>query len=638
MQRSLIIRHEGSDVFRLFRHDAGELKAHPHAVRLESPGAWKVQGWEAYSLSDGLRWYLEEYRRGFTASPFKERADQVLTSLEAWGRDTFERLFGDKVSGRYLDQVKDQRDTWVLRIQSDDPAVLAWPWEALWDPESGWVSLHASVERTLLQQPDPAALPDGLPQDRVRVLLLSPRPLDGDIAYRAVSGPLVAAVEGAELAVEIELLRPPTFEALDRALRENPGRWHVVHFDGHGDQKDGAGLLLFEDEHGREDEVKADKLGDLLHRHRIPLVVLNACRSGTFAAGGQDPFATVATALLRANVRSVVGMAYTLHRDGARAFVRAFYQELTTSGDTGRATWRGRQEMRFDDRRTVRGAPIPFQDWMLPVLYQSRPNQLPPGGGWRRARRLSVEAVPRRPVFDRDDRVLALERARRKRPGLVLVTGEEGVGKTAVVQDLCGWLLSTGWTGRVEWLDLAALGRPGVALDRMGMALGQDFFLLPPDEKARRLVALYREQPTLVVWDGLEALAGAEARELDRLLSVAEGLADARLQSRVVATCRQPPAWVPASARTRVEVERLGGSLSRAFAEQLIHEHGVELADAELEPLLGLFDGLPLYHVELLPLLQDVPAWRMKAVLKAEMAAGGGPRAEVARVRKALGV
>ena len=37
-----------------------------------------------------------------------------------------------------------------------------------------------------------------------------------------------------KLAAEVTVLRPPTFARLQEALAESPGRFHILHFDGHG--------------------------------------------------------------------------------------------------------------------------------------------------------------------------------------------------------------------------------------------------------------------------------------------------------------------------------------------------------------------------------------------------------------------
>ena len=124
------------------------------------------------------------------------------------------------------------------------------------------------------------------------------------------------------------ILRPPTFARLREQLREQPGYYHIVHFDGHGGYgtaadvngggsphlfKGSQGRLIFETGDGKPDPIPAEKLGALLCEHRIPVMVLNACRSAMVDAHAEDAFASVATSLLRAGIRSVVAMTYSLY-------------------------------------------------------------------------------------------------------------------------------------------------------------------------------------------------------------------------------------------------------------------------------------------------------------------------------------
>src|SRR5207244_4705876 len=103
-------------------------------------------------------------------------------------------------------------------------------------------------------------------------------------------------------------------------LSSNPHTYHILHFDGHGGYaelgsfghsfKGASGLLVFEDDKGKPDPISSEKLSTLLREFAVPAVVLNACRSAMIDGRADDPFASVATALVRAGVRSVVAMAY----------------------------------------------------------------------------------------------------------------------------------------------------------------------------------------------------------------------------------------------------------------------------------------------------------------------------------------
>lgn len=127
-------------------------------------------------------------------------------------------------------------------------------------------------------------------------------------------------------------------------LHDRPGYYHIVHFDGHGGY--GAvtstpagnlyaapeGQLVFETDDSGSDPVDTRRLAQLLAEYNIPVMVMNACRSGMIDGQAQDPFASVAAGLLKAGIRSVVAMGYSLYVSGAKEFIPAFYECLFSAG------------------------------------------------------------------------------------------------------------------------------------------------------------------------------------------------------------------------------------------------------------------------------------------------------------------
>jgi hypothetical protein len=119
------------------------------------------------------------------------------------------------------------------------------------------------------------------------------------VASRLLKG---LSAEAREL-FQLDVLRPPTFEQLNRILRaaNSAGRpYHVVHFDGHGvyaagdlpggpftphsfaDARPGRhGYLAFENPALPDnlELVDGPRLGALLVEAHAPVLVLNACRS-----------------------------------------------------------------------------------------------------------------------------------------------------------------------------------------------------------------------------------------------------------------------------------------------------------------------------------------------------------------------
>ena len=60
------------------------------------------------------------------------------------------------------------------------------------------------------------------------------------MGYRTISRPLVEAIEVANLPVNVEFVRPGTYDAFVKQLEaKGEGYYHMVHFDMHG------GLMTF---------------------------------------------------------------------------------------------------------------------------------------------------------------------------------------------------------------------------------------------------------------------------------------------------------------------------------------------------------------------------------------------------------
>lgn len=245
--------------------------------------------------------------------------------------------------------------------------MLAWPWEALYDPEGTTLVHTCRIERQLDELNDPLPLPNNLPTDSIHILLVIARPYaDEDVDCHALARPLVELSLEQALPIRVDVLRPPTLDQLRKTLAEKPGFYHIVHFDGHSgygssdsdhssskhSYQDSQSKLIFETQDGKQDAIEAERLTQLLSEYRIPITVLNACQSARIDENADDPFASVAAALLKAGMRSVVAMGYNLYVSAAQQFVPAFYHHLFQHGSVAEATRAGRQAMLAHPQRT----------------------------------------------------------------------------------------------------------------------------------------------------------------------------------------------------------------------------------------------------------------------------------------------
>jgi hypothetical protein len=281
---TLLIRHlENSDPPRFQVIRAADVKA-TEAALVSDPLRLPLPERPDTLLGVELRWYLEEFL-DYPFPPQTERAEAVQAALQGWGEQAFTALFGSGLGWDvYSDAAREGLENLHLHIASDDPGILAWPWEALHDPQVGPLAHLCRIERRLDQLRDPLPLAEGLPHDCIHILLLTARPYEGDVRYRSLSRPLVELIKKQHLPAQVTVLWPPTFDTLRAHLRERPAYYHIVHFDGHGGygSAEGGGSahlfrgyqgrLIFETEEGQPEAVTAEQLSALLREYRIPVM------------------------------------------------------------------------------------------------------------------------------------------------------------------------------------------------------------------------------------------------------------------------------------------------------------------------------------------------------------------------------
>jgi hypothetical protein len=434
-----------------------------------------------------------------------------LAALETWRRSVLDRIFQGRETSAGIAIPVD------LRIVANDPAVLAWPWEAL--SETGRITRGLSAVTPILP------LAENLPGNRINVLCLIPRPFeDEDVEYGLLARALSEWAGSDAQPIDLDVLRPPTLAALDEWLSANPGHYHIVHFDGHGEYNEEArdSILVFENTGSGEHLVSAADFAALMARHRTPVVMMNASPSEHVDPRPEIFVAFTAAALLRAGVRNVVGLGHALGADSAKAFATAFYRQLCQSGDVAEATREGREALR------------PLEGWLAPVLYQLEGSPL----SFK-----SLESVPSparalmqerwQPGVDgwhgRDRQMRILDRMLHSGlPQAVLIHGLRDIGKTALVNDYLRWFLHTGPVfERFFWFDFRHL-KSASELQHVGDVL--------------------LRQPVMMVWDRFEC---AVEGDRERLLFLLDVMAQSP-QSRLLIISRSREDWIGDSVVTRL--------------------------------------------------------------------------------------
>src|SRR3990172_5834440 len=213
-----------------------------------------------------LRWYLEEYLE-FPYGAERDRAQRVVRNLEHWGSALFSQVFSqvDKEPNPrmfYQEAVREGLENCLLCISSENPIFLNYPWELLYDPTPGRGFLAPSMGG-LFRQRSGHKIETSLeiqPGEPFRILLVIARPFGRrDIPLSTIARPIIEALRPLSSHFQLDVLRPPTFDALQQKLNRRRGYYQLVHFDGHGQfitdassqrlrygAKSGKGYLVFE--------------------------------------------------------------------------------------------------------------------------------------------------------------------------------------------------------------------------------------------------------------------------------------------------------------------------------------------------------------------------------------------------------
>lgn len=330
-----------------------------------------------------LRWYLEDYM-DLPDHGSRVRAQRIEQVIGTWGRDLFTAVFADQVNAGLLAALLAASGPRLLTVATDDARILRLPWELMADAQ-GPLCRRLTIRRQLAASAmDSAASPIKLP---LRILLIVSRPDDlGFIDPRLTTRSILDALQPlGEPNVAIDFCRPPTLARMEEMLSQARMRgepYTIVHFDGHGtyDPLLNLGILCFEKpsvnnaplDGIKTDPVRAEQMGRLLSGFKIPLAILEACRSGQM-----DNLAAmrgVAPRLIAAGVGSVLAMSHAVHVEAARVLLERFYRELVTGVSVGQAVDQGRAGLMAMPHRWIElgpnGRTVALQDWFLPQLYQ----------------------------------------------------------------------------------------------------------------------------------------------------------------------------------------------------------------------------------------------------------------------------
>ncbi|MBD2443982.1 tetratricopeptide repeat protein [Dolichospermum sp. FACHB-1091] len=376
-----------------------------------------------------LEWYFEEW----LVYPMvdKIKAERAKNSVKTYGERLFDQVFHDNKAYSKYQQLKNNLSHLQIEIVSKTPEFQALHWEALQEPN---LPRPLAVDCVMLRKSvNPAVGSVNLPTSPViNLLVVVARPdEEKDVGYRTISRPLVELIENGQLRVNVELLRPGTYQALSQHLEEKGANfYHIIHLDMHGalltheqvqvQEPSAVNRYLFKGRYGRDDLqpfegvkaflafegesqgkvdlVEASELAALLTGKGIPVCILNACQSGkqvksplpqnnveTFHGTSLQNTTTslqnteeevretsLGSRLMSAGMQMVVAMGYSVTVTAAKLMMEHLYKHLFADKPITEAIRLSRRELFNDKERKAYYQNIKLEDWLLPVVYYNQ--------------------------------------------------------------------------------------------------------------------------------------------------------------------------------------------------------------------------------------------------------------------------
>jgi CHAT domain len=563
---------------------------------------------DRFDLED-VRWYHEMYRQNWRVS-----SNGVIQRIQRAERKIGEALHEALFHGDAFPLAEKVRCAGPnLRIEiRDEVHSAAVPWELITDPHTGQeLALAASsFVRALGGETDVPA--EGVSRAVCRLLLLISRPGGGaDVGYWSVAYALWRELAGLPY-VKVDVLRPPTFDALVRHLDEalqSGTPYAAVHFDGHGTVVDPfggtrtRGYLVFETAGRAGPEfIDGSRLGRALAAANVLLFSMNACRSADSEGGDRHVRAARESAVgqpsivedvLAEGVASCIGMRREIYPGTAARFFGVFYPEFFGGRSVGEAAKIARVRLHQEPLAAtrIREEIAPVNDWSIPVVGERTVVRLQEGtheGRREDGPELGSSSLPEHlsapPIVGFDRAILKLEDMLAE-ASVVVVHGPLLSGKSRLAVEYAKWLSATSLTScPVLFVRLSASDTPDVVAARMSPRAMLAGSAVPGDPA--RFAESLKGWGGILILDQVDRLTPETETFLGNVLSRLEG------ECRVIVTVRAGSlSWLPGcrSVVPDVLVSDERPELGRRWADA----KGARFDLAAVRPLLFFSGGLP---------------------------------------------
>jgi len=303
---------------------------------------------------------------------FRKIHSAELEAARELGEKLFESVFRGTLLACFkssLDEVRKKDDIGLrikLRLQ-DVPELADIPWEYLFDASTDRFLAQSNQTPVVRYMTIPEKVPALAIQFPLRILVMVSSPkdypcLDVNREKANMEQALASLIESGK--IQLEFLDNASLIALERKLRKQD--CHIFHYIGHGgfDEQKQEGLLVLEDESGRSWHAGADRMATVLRDCRsLRLAVFNTCEGARNSL--KDPFAGLATTIVRQGIPAVVGMQFEISDKAAITFSHEFYDAIADGLPVDGALASARKAIYLTPNDV---------EWGTPVLYMRSPD------------------------------------------------------------------------------------------------------------------------------------------------------------------------------------------------------------------------------------------------------------------------